>query len=382
MPARGGFSSIILVALVACNSAVIVDRDDDDIDAGLTPASGGAAGSGGAPSSGGSASEGGGPSTGGAPSAGGGPSEGGGPSNDPPACVADPTMPTGTPTILVDGLTQPISIALAGDSAYVTEFGYGDDSGALLRVPKLGGAFERVVQNQPGPWAIAASDEYVYWSNQGVSSSPVSRFSLADGSVDLITADVYSWGLAPFGGSLYVSDIGGKLVTSGPDLSLDVLATVPGSTVGVAADETGVYVSFISQVNGYAPIRRYDSDGSFSDLYGNIAQALQLLLDGDYLYFANSGAIQRGTREGAPLVTLANLGAPLAGSAVADCYFYFTTTADGSIGRVPLTGGDVQILATGQPQPEGIAVDSEAIYWVNHAAGVVPLSGQVVRLAK
>ncbi len=52
-------------------------------------------------------------------------------------------------------------------------------------------------------------------------------------------------------------------------------------------------------------------------------------------------------------------------------YLYWSSTADGTVVRVPKTGGSVEVIATGQDQPGALVVDSSAVYWLNHgtAAG-------------
>ena len=77
-----------------------------------------------------------------------------------------------------------------------------------------------------------------------------------------------------------------------------------------------------------------------------------------------SGRIGRGTRGGAPAVTLAEVSDAVNGAVIADCFLYFTLD-QGDVGRLPVEGGDVQWLASGQGISLGIAVDDEAIYWVN-----------------
>ena len=65
------------------------------------------------------------------------------------------------------------------------------------------------------------------------------------------------------------------------------------------------------------------------------------------------------------------------GLAVNDTSVYWSTTS-GKIMTVPLAGGSATTLATGQNQPEDIAVGTDGVYWVNYFGATVmkmPLSG-------
>lgn len=65
------------------------------------------------------------------------------------------------------------------------------------------------------------------------------------------------------------------------------------------------------------------------------------------------------------------------GLALDDTQIYFTIGERGIVARVPIAGGVATVLATGQADPQGIAVTPTAIYWANRG-GV----GQVMKLAK
>ena len=63
---------------------------------------------------------------------------------------------------------------------------------------------------------------------------------------------------------------------------------------------------------------------------------------------------------------------------------YFNDYTSGTVSRVPLGGGAVAILASGQTVPDGIAVDARFVYWADDANTVmaVPIGGgQAIALA-
>ncbi len=65
--------------------------------------------------------------------------------------------------------------------------------------------------------------------------------------------------------------------------------------------------------------------------------------------------------------------------ALDDEYAYWTTQT-GFVKRIRLCGGEPEILASNQDQPIAIAVDDNAVYWLNH--GTKPGTGTVMRMRK
>lgn len=57
-----------------------------------------------------------------------------------------------------------------------------------------------------------------------------------------------------------------------------------------------------------------------------------------------------------------------------------TTGSDGSVMRLPKTGGEPQVLASEQSFPLDLVVDAEAVYWTN--TGIRSGEGKVMRVAK
>jgi hypothetical protein len=60
---------------------------------------------------------------------------------------------------------------------------------------------------------------------------------------------------------------------------------------------------------------------------------------------------------------------------VDDLYVYWVTMFDSQVQRVPKTGGDAESMHQGGPGVVAIALDSQAIYWLD-------AKNQVFRLAK
>ena len=355
--------ALLALAGSACTSVVVPDVSKGGAGGSvMEPPSGlgGAAPTGGSAGTGGAGGEG----------AGGATSE---PTNPDPACIPQMILPTGTPLAIGSGMVSPARLALAGDDVYVTELGAGPSLGSLVRVPKTGGEIERVVSDQDEPGDVEASADEVYW----LSGSNLHHYALTDGSSGIVQNLLAgAWDIALHGGSIYVTEAAeAQIVVLGASGEVDEIPTglVP-NAIGV--DDSGSYVTSHVPDGGYW-ILRVESDGEVSYLYnGDFNVTSPLLVDDGYLYLgANWGfapaEIVRGTVDGAPLVTIASVPGPTDSAVVADCFVYFTSHDQGEVARVPLQGGEVQVLASGQLGPRGIAVDAEAIYWVNGESGTL-----------
>ncbi len=358
-------TAFVVATTVACTSVVFIDPNDDDDQGGSVvapPSQGGASAGGGVSISGGA------PSTGGA----GGDGEGGStgsvmPTNPDPACVPNLELPAGEPVVLGTGLQYPKYIALAGDHVYVAEFTEVDTPGSLTRVPKTGGELERVVTGLDRPWHITTDGESVYWTNSAFYGS-VQRFSDTDGSTSVIQ-NLLEWpyDIAVYEGLVYATEASGIKVL--PSQSSGTLETIPIALASaLAVDETGIYAVVSDNANNTSAIVHIDNAGGVNELYNgdDVYGMITLRLDGNYLYLTSFTGLFRGTRDGGPLVQLAWLDSFSSSpdAVVADCFVYYSNQK-GDVSRIPIQGGEEQVLAPTQGGVYGIAVDEQAIYWVS-----------------
>jgi hypothetical protein len=116
----------------------------------------------------------------------------------------------------------------------------------------------------------------------------------------------------------------------------------------------------------------------------------QLVVDSAHVYFTSSGtmpmnyedgAVVQANLDGSSVVTLASHQPFPRGIVVDSSYIYWVnyvsgTATTGTVNRVPIGGGTTVTLATGQASPLGLAEDAMALYWGDQG------SGNIVRLAK
>jgi len=100
----------------------------------------------------------------------------------------------------------------------------------------------------------------------------------------------------------------------------------------------------------------------------------QLVLDATHVYWANqdTGQIRRMAKDGSGQELLAQGDIPM-GIAVDDAHVYWSNrkTTNGSVARVPKSGGTSQVLASALSQPGILAIDADFVYWTGYGDGSV-----------
>lgn len=221
----------------------------------------------------------------------------------------------GSAAKLADVGQLPLGLALDGSSLFWTD----RDKGTVMefRVDGApdGGARETTwVSGHTTPTGIAVDGGYLYWTN--ASTGAVMRLSRAGGVQPVGMArnpTGYTWGIAVDDAFVYWRE------ADPADLDGRVMKLAKGAVLG----QTPVVLA-----EGY-PGARY------------------LALDATHVYWTTF------------------LRDPQSGVYTA-----------GRIARISKDGGPVQVLATSQQTPHGIAVDDQAIYWTNFGGSVMKLAKQ------
>jgi sugar lactone lactonase YvrE len=226
------------------------------------------------------------------------------------------------------------------------------------------------------PWALDASAGAVTWSNVGTpGDTQIRRLSIADDSVETMASGLqFVSSLASWGEDLAVVDpFAGSLLSIHADRSLETLVGDHDNFGPVVADSTAVYFGEVpaSSPNGLGALRKRTTDGAMTDLYVGIEVVALTRVD-DAVYFStNDGVVHRGSVDGAPASTLFQSNGAVIGLAADDTYLYASNITASAVQRVPIGGGAVETIATDQLYPNGIAVDDDAVYWVDSNAGTV-----------
>ncbi len=138
-------------------------------------------------------------------------------------------------------------------------------------------------------------------------------------------------------------------------------------TPGDSADNIVVSAGRVFYAGGQGLTSVPTTGGTATVLYG-APGAQAVAADGVNVYFTTSdGMVAQIPVAGGAVTTLATGQANpvLLGLTVSATNVYWAASADGTIVTAPIGGGAVTTLATGQPGPTGIAVDANYVYWSN-----------------
>jgi hypothetical protein len=276
------------------------------------------------------------------------------------------------------GLCQPVIVAAGEGYAYhlaATEAAvyWTRSDGAVLRAPS-GGAPEILAQGQSSPGDIVVDAARVYWANLG--DGTIVSAPQGGGPITLVVPDAgQAWSLAVSATTLSWTDtMTGEvralaLAGNGPPI---LLATTQGAW-SIAMDATTVYWStlFAGAVLS-API----GGGPTTVLVSEFTAPADLALVGDRLFFGtgNDAGVHAVAITGGPMTALAAKGG--FGVAADDHHVYFGEY-DGRLARVPLGGGDPEVLGIGPSTPTDIALNSTTVYWAAAAT-----DGLILKVAK
>jgi len=314
---------------------------------------------------------------------------------------------------IATGLVAPIGITLDASYVYVTDQGSYPErtNGAIVRIPKAGGAMTTLASGVVWPHSIECDDTYLFYTVVGALSSVTNNYS--DGSVwrlnksggaptRLDSGIAYAWDLVLDETNVYWTG-GGTFRESGGvsyynyDGVVGRVAKTGGSTTLLASGQAEPVAIVLTGWYGTdGPELAWANRGAFYNTAGNIQErdSLGYLMtivsepfprdlrsDGTYVYYSlSAGTVRRSLLynpvHDPPTVLVPAMGGAIDFITIDDTHLYF---ANATLYRVPLAGGTVEELTTYTEAPigyGGIVTDDSAIYWLSEH------NGSVMRLAK
>lgn len=209
----------------------------------------------------------------------------------------------------------------------------------------------------PDPQFLAVDAKNVYWTDLGSSSGGNTQT-----------------------GSVFSVPIDGGTVTT--------LATARPSPGGIAVDATDVYWVDFGTYMPPGDVMKVPIGGGTPVTLATSMNGTphQMTIDANNVYWTDGGAVWQVPKSGGTPVMLAQ-GSLTSGVAVDSTSVYWTDeiggvdagpTNTGSVMKMPIGGGAIVTIATGQNIPLDVKVDGTSIYWVNQG-DVTMADGMVMK---
>ena len=264
------------------------------------------------------------------------------------------TSPAAGETLVALSCSQasPSGIAVHKGVVYWTDY---TAAGTVMSEPAAGGPITTIAINQDWPYAIAVDDDNVYWTN-------------------------YDGQYAPGGGS-GTSGTVMKMALTGGGTPIALASNLQGPTA-IAIDATNVY--FAQSVGGTIKSVPIASTGSGPVTVLATAQTpYGIAVQNNVVYWTNYGGItgptgnsyasvmsvsNSGTGTPAILTTATNAEGAYGIAVNATTIFFTAQNNTGNATEVEslaIGGGNPTVLASGQLQATGIAIDGTSIYWTD-----------------
>jgi hypothetical protein len=285
---------------------------------------------------------------------------------------------------------KPVAVSVDGDQLFYIDQSDQDaqgELGRLMRVPVAGGDATVLADRQVGPTDVLAIDGQVYWVGSPFSTlfsdnrvTTVQRVPAAGGVRPTLLSQDGGWSLAADATQVYwLNEDIHSVARDATDASSRTVFTDQTNATLVAANATGVY--WLGDV-GERLMRGDPTTGETrellfaSDLLTLAVDGAGLAVDDTHVYWLDGDHLARLSIDGGTPQLLASgqrgpAGVGHAGLAVSSGFVYWInrstdlSCSDGTVMKMPVTGGTPMVVAGGQASPAGLALDGDSVYWVN-----------------
>lgn len=262
------------------------------------------------------------------------------------------------------------TIVVDDTRVYWADPGNNDNKGAILSVPRCGGAVTTIAPYQTSTTTIATDGTYVYWANVAGFTPGLMRAPVTGAGPTTMLApasDASPYGIALDATRIYWTGPGvvaSMLKEGGPVTTLATNQSFELVDSAIAIDDTTVYW----EVSGH--IRSVPKAGGAAvDLAATGSSPRFITVRGSSLYWYSDPSLFTVPTSGGAPVELTKAGA--SGLAVDDTMLYWAADfglgaeGKGYVAKLPTAGGPPQMMVSGENHPIGMAVDATHIYWIH-----------------
>jgi hypothetical protein len=291
--------------------------------------------------------------------------------------------PGSAPVVLASGLETGDAYGIALDESFVyfTRAPF-NGSGAVARVPKLGGPVESLSASESRPRNLVVDAEHVFFTSplsgqvKRVRKNGTELTVLADGQhtpegIALAGADVYWVQGSSLDGKLMQLDLTGG--------ASQVLVDHINSTWALELKGGWLYYTAGSTSTQVSPrIQRFHQSwppGTAPELVALLELGTDdISADDTHVYFTNNVALGRVPLLGGSAEILFDGGYFVRGVDATSEHVYFVESAgagdaEGTVYRYSKASGEIIAVASGQHLPRRVVADQECLYWTNSGFG-------------
>jgi hypothetical protein len=280
------------------------------------------------------------------------------------------------PVVLQSGLAGPTLVMVSGSSVF---WDYGSGLG-ISQSSVNGGAVTTTDTATTGLFQLEVHAGYLFWEGAAYANNEASdiigRIPVNGGpSISLFTQIIQSpsdvSGLGIDGTYAWFSDtaldkIYKVLMTGGAPIQVAGAGPCVNKPAYLIVDAGQAY--WLNSALGSicaAPT----AGGPPVQVYGGVGTAGPILADAGHIYSVGPSGIFQVPKGGGAATTICN--GNFTRLATDGSFIYWTDLSAGKVMRVPTSGGSVEVVAKLQQLPYGIAVDAEAIYWVDYGGNAL-----------